>query len=140
MLRVGSKLGKYRIERRIASGPFANVYRAMDTIEGARVALKIAHAHVMSKEVLDDFRNEVRLIAQLDHPNILTLKNASFIDEQFVIAFPLGERTLAERMQSRMSLRTVFEYAEQMTDAEPDQPSKPDDLTFVVYRRHPEGI
>jgi serine/threonine-protein kinase len=114
---VGTKLGKYRLERRLAAGPFANVYRAMDTIEGARVALKIAHPHLMSKEVLDDFRNEVRLIAQFDHPNILTLKNASFIDSHFVIAFPLGERTLADRMQSRMALRTVIEYAEQMLDA-----------------------
>lgn len=114
---MGTRLGKYRIERKLAAGPFANVYRAMDNIEGARVALKIPHAHLMTKEVLEDFRNEVRLIARLDHPNILPLKNASFIDEHFVIAFPLGERTLAERMQSRMAMRTVLDYAEQMLDA-----------------------
>ena len=33
--------GKYRIERRIASGGYADVYQAHDTIEGISVALKI---------------------------------------------------------------------------------------------------
>lgn len=117
MLKARQRLGKYQIERRLAEGPFANVYRALDTIEGVRVALKVPHAHLLSKEVLEDFRDEVRLMARLDHVNILPLKNASFIDSHFVIVFPLGKRTFAERMQSRMSLRTVLDYAEQMLEA-----------------------
>jgi serine/threonine-protein kinase len=117
MLRARQRLGKYQIERRIAEGPFANVYRAMDTIEGVRVALKIPHAHLVSKEVLDDFRDEVRLMARLDHINLLPLKDATIIDSHFVVAFPLGKETLAERIQRRMSLRTVLDYARQMLEA-----------------------
>lgn len=117
MLKARQTLGKYRIERRLADGGFATVYRALDTIEGIRVAVKIPHAHLVSKEVLDDFRKEVRLAAKLDHANILPLKNAAFIDGNFVIVFPLGERTLDERLRNRMSLRTVLEFAEQMLEA-----------------------
>ncbi|MEW4531397.1 MAG: serine/threonine-protein kinase [Maioricimonas sp. JB045] len=116
-LKARQRLGKYRIERRLCDGGFASVYQAMDTIEGIRVALKIPHDRHLTEEVLKDFRNEVRLAARLEHPNILRLKNASFIDDYFVIALPLGERTLADRLQKRMSLQTALGLAEQMLEA-----------------------
>jgi eukaryotic-like serine/threonine-protein kinase len=117
VLKARQKLGKYRIERRLADGGFATVYQALDTIEGIRVALKIPHASVVNESLLNDFRKEARLTARLDHAHILPLKNASFIDGQFVIVSPLGEKTLADRLRSRMSLRTALDLAEQMIDA-----------------------
>jgi eukaryotic-like serine/threonine-protein kinase len=110
-------LGKYRIERRLAEGGFAAVYQAFDTIEGIRVALKIPHPSLMTEKMLDDFRKEVRLTAQLEHPNILPLKNASYIGDAFVIAFPLGERSFDERLQKRMSLATAMDFAGQLLGA-----------------------
>jgi len=41
MLKARQRLGKYRIDGRIAKSGFANVYRATDIIEGRKVALKI---------------------------------------------------------------------------------------------------
>ncbi len=117
ILRARQKLGKYRIERKLAAGGFAIVYRAMDTIEGIRVALKIPHASIIDTDVLREFRREVRLTAGMDHPNILPLKNASFIDERFVIVFPLGEKTLDERLRNRMSFVMKVHLTEQMLDA-----------------------
>lgn len=117
MLKSRQKLGKYRIERRLATGGFGAVFRAMDTIEGIRVALKIPHAGVVSEDLIVSFRKEVRMTAKLEHQNILPLKNASFIDEHFVIVFPLGEKSLAERMRSRMSLETILDLSEQMIHA-----------------------
>ena len=114
MLRTRQRLGKYRIEKRLGVGGFAVVYQAMDTIEGVRVAIKVPHQQVVTDDVLRDFRNEVRVTAQLDHPNILPIKDASFIDEQFVIVSQLGERTLDDRLRRRMSLETALGYAEQM--------------------------
>ncbi len=117
VFKANQRLDKYRIERKIADGGFAAVYQALDTIEGVRVALKIPHPHQVTPHVLDLFRREVRLAATLDHPNILPLKNASFIDGHFVIVFALGERTLADRLRSRLSLETAFDYTEQMLEA-----------------------
>jgi len=116
-LRTRQTLGKYRIEQKLASGGFAVVYRAMDTIEGIRVALKVPHASIVDKEVLREFRREARLTAGLDHPNILPLKNATFIDDRFVIAFPLGEMTLCDRLRHRMALSTKMNFSRQMLSA-----------------------
>jgi serine/threonine protein kinase len=116
-LRVRQRLGKYRIERRIAQGGFANVYQALDTIEGVRVALKMPHHFNVTASMLDTFQREARLVAKLDHPNILPLKDASFIDGRFVITSKLGERTLADRLRKRMSFPAALELIEQMIAA-----------------------
>jgi serine/threonine protein kinase len=115
--RARQRLGKYRIEKRLSEGGFATVYRAFDTIEGVRVALKIPTAMELSVEALRDFRREVRLAAKLEHPNILPLKDASLIDDYFVITFPLGERTLADRLSRRLSLRSALALSEQILEA-----------------------
>ena len=116
-LRARQRLGKYRIIRRLAQGGFAEVYHAHDTIEGVPVALKVPHAHLVDRALLDAFRAEVRLTVRLDHPNILPIKNAQFIDDVFTIACPLGECTLGERMRRRMALRTRIGYVEQILAA-----------------------
>jgi serine/threonine-protein kinase len=116
-LRARQKLGKYRIERKLSSGGFATVYQAMDTIEGIRVALKIPHAGQLPEDVMRDFRHEIRLAARLQHPHILPLKDASVIDDQLVITFPLGERSLADRLQRRVSVATALLFSEQLLQA-----------------------
>ncbi len=116
-LRARSTLGKYRIVRRIGEGGFANVYRARDTIEGIEVALKIPHGELASAGALDELRREVRLTARLEHPNILRIKNAEVIDGRFVIAYPLGLGTLADRIERRLSARKALHFATQTIDA-----------------------
>ena len=58
MLRARQRLGKYRIDRRLADGGFASVYQALDTVEGVRVALKVPHPELVTQELLDDFRTD----------------------------------------------------------------------------------
>lgn len=116
-LRVRQIVGKYRIEKRLSEGGFATVYQAFDTIEGLRVALKIPHPKLVDGDVLKDFRTEVRLASKLDHPNILSLKDASFIENRLVIAYPLGERSLADRLRNRMSLAMALHLGEQLLEA-----------------------
>ncbi|MCA9174517.1 MAG: serine/threonine protein kinase [Planctomycetales bacterium] len=116
-LRVRQKIGKYRIERRLGEGGFASVYQAMDTIQGIRVALKVPHSEYVSQEVLSDFRKEVRTLSRLEHRNILPIKDASIIDDRFVIVTPLGKKTLEERLCSRMSFSTALDLGEQLLEA-----------------------
>ncbi len=115
-LRARQRLGKYRIETRLAEGGFANVYRAYDSIEGIRVALKIPLVGFDDKETLQLFRREARLTARLDHPNILPIKDASFIDGQFVIASALADESLADRLERRLSTRLCLDFVEQMLE------------------------
>jgi serine/threonine-protein kinase len=114
MFRKRQKLGKYRIGRRLAVGGFAEVYEAMDTIEGVPVALKIPSQHLLTREALADFKREVRLTARLKHENILPIKNADFIGDVFVIAYPLGERSLDDRLQRRISREKALDIGEEV--------------------------
>lgn len=111
MLRARQKLGKYRILGRIASSSLADVYRATDTILNTRVALKVPKlSHGISHE---DFLHEVQVAFKLDHPNILKVYDASFIDDQFVIAMELGIESLADRIVRRISTATALDLARQ---------------------------
>jgi hypothetical protein len=113
LFRARQKLGKYRIERRLSNGPIAAVYQAFDTIQGVHVALKIPHEKAMDEYFLADFRREARLAPKLEHPNILPIRDASFVDGHFVIAMPLGERSLTERMRKRLSTETALRFTDQ---------------------------
>lgn len=117
MLRARQRFGKYIIERKIAEGGFAVVYQARDTIEGVRVAIKIPYAHLMNAEALEEFRQEVRLVARLEHPNILPLKYADYIDGKLIIVTGLGKMSLGERIERRLSPRVALDFADQMLSA-----------------------
>jgi serine/threonine-protein kinase len=112
MVRVGQRLGKYRLKRRVARGGFGDVYEAYDTIEGISVALKVPL--IVHADNIDDFRREVRITAKLDHPNILPIKNADFIDGVFTIVQPLGQCSLDDRLSKRLKFETKLHYVDQM--------------------------
>jgi serine/threonine-protein kinase len=111
MLRARQKVGKYRILGRIASGPLADVYRAFDTIQKMRVALKIPKSGDQTGE--EEFLHEVQVATRLQHPNILSVLNASYIDDHFVIAMELGEESLADRIERRTSTTRAMDLASQ---------------------------
>ncbi len=116
-LKARQVLGKYRIRRRIGAGGFATVYEAYDTIEGIPIALKVPNLDHVDKESLNAIQREVRLTARLDHENILPLRNAMMIDGHLVIATPLGEQTLTDRLHYRLGAKTALSYTEQLVDA-----------------------
>jgi len=116
-IRVRRMLGKYRIEKKLGNGGFATVYRAMDTIEGIRVAIKIPYPHLVDDSLMESFRQEVRMVARLDHPHILGVKDASVIDGQFAIVTLMGDEPLDARLTRRLSVRTALEWSVQLMEA-----------------------
>jgi serine/threonine-protein kinase len=116
-IRVGSRLGKYRLDRRIGQGGFADVYAATDTLLSIKVALKIPNMRWVTEDLISEFRREAKLTMSLEHPGILPIRDASFIDGNFVIVSPLASRTLDERIKKRMSFETAFEFTSELLDA-----------------------
>jgi serine/threonine-protein kinase len=111
VLKVRQKIGKYRILGRIASSSLADVYRAYDTIQNTRVALKIPRrAHNIGE---NEFLHEVQVATRLQHANILSVLNASYVDDRFVIAMELGSESLADRIERRMSTALAMDLAGQ---------------------------
>jgi len=68
------QLGPYRIERLLGRGGFASTYLARHTTTKAPVALKLLHPYRHDDpEFLRRFRQEAKLGAMLDHPNLVRL-------------------------------------------------------------------
>jgi serine/threonine-protein kinase len=82
MLFRGQTLGKYRVLSSLGSGGFGTVFLAEDTWLDKKVALKVPH-----KQSLDfaQLLKEPRLLASMDHPNIVTMLTAEKIDDVFFI-------------------------------------------------------
>ncbi len=65
-------LGKYEILEELGRGGFGMVYKARDAVLDRVVAVKVLHPNpVNDLSFVSRFRNEARLAAQLDHPNIV---------------------------------------------------------------------
>jgi eukaryotic-like serine/threonine-protein kinase len=79
--------GRYEIEDLVGTGGMSSVYCARDTVLERRVALKILHEHFSSDpEYVERFRREARAIAQLNHPNIVTvIDRGDFRGRQFIV-------------------------------------------------------
>lgn len=110
-------MGKYRIRGRLAQGGFADVYRAHDTVEGVDVALKVPLPSSLTPTMMDAFRREARMAAQLDHPCILRLKNADNTDGHFIISYPLGSGSLDDRLARRLAVPLALSFGEQLLSA-----------------------
>ncbi len=116
--RHGRRFDRYRLQGRLGEGGFATVYSAYDDVERCRVAIKIPDArYVVNTQSLDDLQRETDIMASLRHPAILPLKDARVIDGHFLMVFPLGRETLAERMMRRMSRSTAMTMIHQMVAA-----------------------
>jgi len=87
------------------------VYRAQDTIQKLKVALKIPKADDQTGH--EEFLHEVQVATKLQHPNILSVLNASYIDDKFVIAMELGVESLADRIERRISTARALDLAGQ---------------------------
>ena len=82
MLFSDQLLGKYKIVSTIGSGGFGTVYLAEDTWINKKVALKIPHRQNLN---FSELLREPRLLATLDHPNIVAITTAEKQDDIFFI-------------------------------------------------------
>jgi len=116
VLRRGSKLGKYRLDRRLGHGSFADVWQARDLVEGVDVALKVALPAAVAEWGRAAIEQEARIATRLRHPHIVAVRNADWVDGRFTIATDLAKVNLAEyklaRRSGKVALRVIREVAE----------------------------
>ena len=99
---AGRSLGRYRLEDLLGQGGMAEVYRATDTKLARTVAVKVILAtHAIKGDFLERFLREARMVASLEHPNILPVYD--FGEENgapFLVMPYLSGGTLRERLKA----------------------------------------
>src|SRR5450432_3690282 len=77
---IGEYVQNYKIVSHLGEGGMGVVYKAVDNVLGREVALKMLHtAMIRQPQVLDRFKKEAQVLAQLLHPNIAVIYN--FIEQ-----------------------------------------------------------
>src|SRR5690349_13311165 len=113
----GQTLGKYRIIEPLGSGGFGTVYLAEDTWIDKRVAIKVPHRQGLD---FGELLREPRLLASLNHPNIVTVITAEKQDNVFfiVMEYVPGE-TLETIIVNRgaLDLPLALDYTCQIANA-----------------------
>lgn len=80
-------IGPYRLVRVLGEGGMGKVYQAEHVLIGRTVALKIIRRELAEKKAFADrFLAEARLVAQVDHPNVITLYDAAFAGPRLYMA------------------------------------------------------
>ncbi|MGC2476177.1 MAG: protein kinase [Candidatus Sulfotelmatobacter sp.] len=116
----GTKLGSYEIQSPLGAGGMGEVYRATDTKLGRDIALKVLPAEMaQDPERLGRFRREAKALAQLDHPNIVTIHSVEecggihFLTMQLVDGLPL-DRLIP---QGGLPVEQIIKIASALGDA-----------------------
>jgi eukaryotic-like serine/threonine-protein kinase len=121
--RVGVTLsGRYRLQRLIATGGMGQVWEAVDSRLGRRVAVKVLKQEFsQDPEFIERFRAEARTTAMLNHPGIAAVHDygESQIDGEGRTAYLVMELVNGEPLNSvlkrtgRLSLRHALDMLEQ---------------------------
>jgi serine/threonine-protein kinase len=121
--RVGVTLsGRYRLQRLIATGGMGQVWEAVDSRLGRRVAVKVLKQEFsQDPEFIERFRAEARTTAMLNHPGIAAVHDygESQLDGEGRTAYLVMELVNGEPLNSvlkrtgRLSLRHALDMLEQ---------------------------
>ena len=116
MLFQGQTLGKYKIVAPLGSGGFGAVYRARDTWIDKDVAIKVPHRQNLN---FAELLQEPRLLAALDHPNIVSITTAEKQESIFFIVMEYVEGDTLEDVIAGNALDTprMLDYSAQVCSA-----------------------
>jgi serine/threonine-protein kinase len=117
---TGRTLGRYRLEALLGRGGMAEVWRATDTKLARTVAVKVIHASfAQDPHFAERFLREARVVASLEHPNILPVYD--FGDEggiPFLVMPHLSGGTLRDRLRGVPApLSVAAGWIRQLADA-----------------------
>ena len=119
--RLRSALGdRYDIERQVGEGGMATVYRAKDLKHERTVAIKVLRQELSVSLGADRFLREIRVAANLQHPNILGLYDSGESEGllYYVMPFVEGE-SLRDRLnrEQQLPIQDALQIVREAADA-----------------------
>jgi len=110
--------GRYEVEELVGHGGMSSVYKARDALLERHVALKILHEQYSNDEdFVERFKREARSVAQLQHPNIVTVIDRGEEDgRQFIVFEYIEGENLKEHVvrKGRLDVREALEIADEV--------------------------
>ena len=105
----GKWLRDYRLVRKIGEGGMGTVYQAVHVHLGKSVALKILPTDKLrSKNAVKRFKQEMRSVGKVNHPNVVRASDAGTIDGQhFLVMELVVGADLARVIRDRGSLKVA---------------------------------
>jgi serine/threonine-protein kinase len=103
---------RYELKDPVGTGGMSTVFCAHDTLLERDVALKILHEHhSRDDDYVERFRHEARAVAQLSHPNIVTVIDRGDADGRQFIVFEYIEGDNLKQLvaKGQLSVRRVLE-------------------------------
>jgi tRNA A-37 threonylcarbamoyl transferase component Bud32 len=119
-LKTGDSVGIYRIDGQIGSGGMATVYKGHHTKLDRAVAVKIMHPNLLTDPSFKQrFDREARIIARLDHPNIVPVYDFNEHEGQpYIVMKQIDGLTLKQMLRTREpSMREVVRILRAVADA-----------------------
>lgn len=112
---------RYELLELVGTGGMSKVYKAHDRLLERNVALKVLHPHYgEDQEYVERFRREARAVAQLSHPNIVTvIDRGEDGGHQFIVFEYVDGENLKELVQRTgpLPVRRAVELAATIADA-----------------------
>ena len=120
MVQIGSKLNQYEILRQIGVGGMGEVYEALDSRLGRKVALKLIRSDFsMDAERIARFEREARVLALLNHLNIAAIYGLEESESHRFLVMELarGETLAARITRGAVPLEEALKIAKQIATA-----------------------
>jgi eukaryotic-like serine/threonine-protein kinase len=113
---VGERIAeRYELEEVVGHGGMSTVYKAHDSLLERNVALKVLHQQYNEDEdFVERFKREARSVAQLQHPNIVTvIDRGEENGRQYIVFEYIDGENLKELVvrKGRLDVRTALEIA-----------------------------
>ncbi len=104
--------GRYELEEVVGHGGMSTVYKARDSLLERNVVLKVLHQQYSEDgDFVERFKREARSVAQLQHPNIVTvIDRGEEGGRQYIVFEYINGETLKELVvrKGRLDVRTTL--------------------------------
>gem|GEM_PF-4621623 len=119
-----TSIGKYKVLRKVGQGMMGEVFECEDPKTANSIAVKTIRNHVISPVMVTRISQEARLLAGLDHPNIvkfvefgMTMDGMPLLVIEFVNGGTLSERIREGPLPPNQAASLIRDCAEALAHA-----------------------